>query len=114
MPQPFFQVRSVETKISIYDGATVVMGGLITEALEKTNDKIPILGDIPLLGALFRSKSEKSIKKNLLIFVTAKLVDPSGQLIRKPDQDSAKPGAKDKPAALGGGMTVPAAMAPGQ
>jgi general secretion pathway protein D len=114
MPQPFFQVRSVETKISIYDGATVVMGGLITEALEKTNDKIPILGDIPLLGALFRSKSEKSVKKNLLIFVTAKLVDPSGQLIRKPGQDTAKSGAKDKPSALGGGMTVPAAMAPGQ
>ena len=114
MPQPFFQVRSVETKISIYDGATVVMGGLITEALEKTNDKIPILGDIPLLGAFFRSKSEKSVKKNLLIFVTAKLVDPSGQLIRKPDQDSVKPGAKDKPSALGGGMTVPAAMTPGQ
>jgi general secretion pathway protein D len=114
MPQPFFQVRSVETKISIYDGATVVMGGLITEALEKTNDKIPILGDIPLLGALFRSKSEKSIKKNLLIFVTAKLVDPSGQLIRKPDQDSSKSGMKEKQPALGGGMTVPASTAPGQ
>ena len=91
MPQPFFQVRTLETQISIYDGATVVMGGLITESVEKANDKIPILGDIPFLGALFRSKSEKSVKKNLLIFVTAKLVDPAGHLIRNQEQDLAKP-----------------------
>lgn len=91
MPQPFFQVRTLETQISIYDGATVVMGGLITESVEKTNDKIPLLGDIPLIGALFRSKSEQSIKKNLLIFVTAKLVDPAGHLIRTQDADIAKP-----------------------
>lgn len=90
MPQPFFHVRSIDTKISIYDGATVVMGGLITEDLKKVNDKIPILGDIPLLGALFRSRSEHSIKRNLLIFVTAKLVDPSGTPIRKTDEDAAK------------------------
>ena len=95
MPQPFFHVRSLNTQISIYDGATVVMGGLITEELTKVNDKIPILGDIPLLGALFRSKSEKSVKKNLLIFVTAKLVDPAGRLIRQPEGDAAA-----KPVAL--------------
>ncbi|MEI6563368.1 MAG: hypothetical protein WCO42_03560 [bacterium] len=88
MPQPFFQVRRVETKISIYDGATVVMGGLITESVNKVNDKIPVLGDIPFLGALFRSKSEKSIKKNLLIFVTAKLVDPAGHLIRSQEPEA--------------------------
>lgn len=93
MPQPFFHVRSLNTQISIYDGATVVMGGLITEDLRKINDKIPILGDIPLLGTLFRSKSERSVKKNLLIFVTAKLVDPAGRLIRQPEADSSKPGA---------------------
>ena len=92
MPQPFFHVRTLETQISIYDGATVVMGGLITESVEKANDKIPILGDIPFIGALFRSKSENSIKKNLLIFVTAKLVDPAGHLIRA-QEDTAKPGS---------------------
>ena len=105
MPQPFFHLRSLSTEISIYDGATVVMGGLITEALEKVNDKIPILGDIPLIGALFRSKSEKSIKKNLLIFVTAKLVDPGGQLLKKPDQEAAKTGGQLAPS---GGVSAPA------
>jgi general secretion pathway protein D len=70
------------------------MGGLITEELTKVNDKIPLLGDIPVLGMLFRSKSEKSVKKNLLIFVTAKLVDPAGRLIRQPEADAtAKPPA---------------------
>ncbi len=98
MPQPFFHVRALNTSISIYDGATVVMGGLITEDLKKINDKIPFLGDIPLLGALFRNKSERSVKKNLLIFVTAKLVDPAGRLIRQPEdatgaQPAVVPGA---------------------
>jgi len=88
MPQPFFQVRAIETKISIYDGATVAMGGLITESVDKVNDKIPVLGDIPFIGALFRSKSEKSVKRNLLIFVTAKLVDPAGHLIRNQTADT--------------------------
>jgi len=103
MPQPFFQIRNIETQISIYDGATVVMGGLITEAVEKANDKIPVLGDIPFIGALFRSKSEKSVKKNLLIFVTAKLVDPAGHLIRTQDQDLAKPLAVPASLATPGG-----------
>ena len=87
MPQPFFHVRTLNTQISIYDGATVVMGGLITEQLTKINDKVPLLGDIPLIGILFRSQSEQSIKKNLLIFVTAKLVDPAGKSIRNTESD---------------------------
>lgn len=89
MPQPFFHTRTLNTQISIYDGATVVMGGLITESLNKVNDKIPILGDIPLLGMLFRSQSEDSVKKNLLIFVTARLVDPAGKAIRNPESEKA-------------------------
>ncbi len=82
MPQPFFHTRSITTQISIYDGATVVMGGLIEESVEKFNDKVPVLGDIPLLGLLFRSKGEHSIKRNLLIFVTANVVDPAGRATR--------------------------------
>ncbi len=89
MPQPFFHMRTINTQISIYDGATVVMGGLITEDLRKVNDKIPVLGDIPLIGFLFRSQSEKSIKKNLMIFVTAKLVDPAGKPIRDTEGEKA-------------------------
>jgi len=79
MEQPFFHSRSLQTNLLIYNGATVVMGGMITEVREDVDDKIPILGDIPILGHLFRSRYEASEKRNLLIFVTARLVDPSGR-----------------------------------
>ena len=79
MEQPFFFVRSISSTISIYNGATVVMGGMITEVRNEVNDKIPFMGDIPLLGRLFRSSYEQSEKRNLLIFVTARLVDPAGR-----------------------------------
>lgn len=81
MPQPVFTSRNVTTSIVIWDGQTVVMGGLIREELTTIRDKVPILGDIPLLGWLFRSDGQRSVKKNLLIFVTARLVDPSGRPI---------------------------------
>jgi len=79
MPMPVFSSRNVATSIVIWDGQTVVMGGLIREELTTVKDKVPILGDIPLLGWLFRSEGQYSQKKNLLIFVTARLVDPAGR-----------------------------------
>ena len=82
MEQPFFPVRSITTNIQIYNGATVVMGGMITETRVSHEDKIPFLGDIPLLGRLFRNKYESSEKRNLLIFVSARLVDPAGRFVR--------------------------------
>ena len=76
--QPIFSVRDISTKVTIWDGATLVMGGLTREEVKKVNDKIPFFGDIPLLGRLFRSKGESAQKSNLLIFVTANLVSPGG------------------------------------
>jgi general secretion pathway protein D len=64
------------------------MGGLITEQRKTMEDKIPFLGDIPYLGRLFRSRSEKSEKRNLLIFVTARLVDPAGRMVRTSGNES--------------------------
>ncbi|HIE11795.1 MAG TPA: hypothetical protein EYP62_09285 [Kiritimatiellae bacterium] len=83
IPQPIFSSRSVTTSIVLWDGQTVVMGGLIREDVVKVRDKVPLLGDIPLLGRLFRSEGERSQKRNLLIFVTARLVDPAGNPIHK-------------------------------
>ncbi|MEI8089871.1 MAG: type II secretory pathway, component PulD [Opitutaceae bacterium] len=76
--QPIFSVREITTKVTIWDGATLVMGGLTREEVKKVNDKVPFFGDIPLVGRLFRSKGESSQKRNLLIFVTANLVSPGG------------------------------------
>jgi general secretion pathway protein D len=81
MEQPFFPVRSLATSVDIYNGSTVVMGGMITEERYSEEDKIPILGDIPILGRLFRYQYDQSEKKNLLIFVSARLVDPAGRTI---------------------------------
>jgi len=80
--QPVFSVRKVTTGVSIWDGQTVALGGLIREDVQDVQDKIPILGDIPFIGRLFKSESEQHFKRNLMIFVTAHLIDPSGQRVK--------------------------------
>ena len=81
--QPIFSVRQISTEVTIYDGATVVMGGLTRDEVKSVNDKVPFLGDIPGLGRLFRSEGETRQKRNLLIFVTANLVSPGGSPARQ-------------------------------
>ena len=99
MEQPFFHVRSVDSKVSVYPGATIVMGGLITEARKAMDDKIPFLGDIPFIGRLFRSHSEQTSKRNLLIFVTTRIVDGRGREMHKDGLDLADQGGDDAKAA---------------
>ena len=69
------------------------MGGLITEERKAMDDKVPFLGDIPFIGRLFRSRSEWSNKRNLLIFVTARLVDPRGRKVNIGSGDDVKAGS---------------------
>ena len=96
MPQPFFKVRSVNTSVSIYNGATVVMGGMITENRLASLDKIPLLGDLPYFGQFFSNKAEQTDKRNLLIFVTARLVDPAGRSVKTQTESLLGPVAKPK------------------
>jgi general secretion pathway protein D len=63
------------------EGQTIVLDGLMREDVQKTEDRTPLLGDIPLVGRLFRTNAEQHIKRNLVIFVTARLVNPGGQLV---------------------------------
>ncbi|HLB32983.1 MAG TPA: hypothetical protein VJK54_01990 [Chthoniobacterales bacterium] len=72
--QPVFSIREVNTSVTVCDGQTIVLGGLIREDTQKTEDKIPFLGDIPIAGRLFRSKATIKAKKNLIIFVTPKIL----------------------------------------
>jgi general secretion pathway protein D len=81
--QPVFSVRQVDTQVTVYDGQTVVLGGLVREDVQKVQDKTPIAGDLPLVGSLFRSSNNQRIKRNLLIFVSAGLLDPAGQPLIK-------------------------------
>jgi len=80
---PVFATRRVATDVTIWDGQTVAIGGLIREDIQHVEDKLPILGDLPFAGFLFRSKSEVHNKRNLTIFVTARLIDPSGAPINE-------------------------------
>ena len=80
---PYFRVREVKTQVDVADGSTVGLGGLIYDRLETYKDKVPVLGSIPLIGRLFRSEGERSIKRNLMIFVSAGQVANNGQ--RKSD-----------------------------
>ena len=81
--QPIFSTRELSTEVTIYDGATVVMGGLTRDEVKSVSDKVPVLGDIPGVGRLFRSEGETRQKRNLLIFITANLVSPGGSPSRQ-------------------------------
>lgn len=84
--QPIFSTRKVTTSVSVYDGATVGLGGLIREDVQKVEDKVPIIGDVPIIGRLFRSSVDQHIKRNLIIFVTARLLNAAGDPVRA-DED---------------------------
>jgi type II secretory pathway component GspD/PulD (secretin) len=79
--------REVRTKVLVYDGSTTVLGGMVRDDTKSFDDIIPVLGEIPIVGRLFRSEYTRSEKTNLLIFVTARLVKPDGTPFRKPAED---------------------------
>jgi type II secretory pathway component GspD/PulD (secretin) len=83
---PRFTVRQVVTTVNIWDNQTVVLGGLISSSVQSQKDKVPMLGDLPLVGRLFQSQSKVSVKKNLMIFVTATIVDPAGNRVHSDDE----------------------------
>ena len=71
---PTISKREVKTTVTVPDRATVVISGLIREDTAKITTKIPLLGDIPFLGVLFRTTSDSKRRTNLLIFVTPRIV----------------------------------------
>jgi general secretion pathway protein D len=79
-------LRQVTTSAIVWDGQTVVLGGLTTEDVTKLKDKVPVLGDLPLVGRLFRSESNQTKKKNLVIFVTPTIIDPAGNRMHSEDE----------------------------
>ncbi len=80
--QPIFSTREVTTDVTVFDGATVVIGGLTREEVKTVEDKVPVLGSIPLIGAAFRSSGKTIQKKSLMVFVTANLVSAGGATLR--------------------------------
>lgn len=72
-----YDIRKIDTRVMIPSGNTLVLGGLVQDDIRKSNNKVPILGDIPLLGYAFRSDSKSRQKANLLIFITPTIVQDS-------------------------------------
>jgi len=107
--QPVFDLRSIVTDLQVLDGQTAVLGGLIREDTQEINDKVPVLGDIPLLGRLFQSKVSERTKKSLLIFVTARLIRTNGKLqyvktLNAEPEEEALPEPEQQ---IGPGVTLP-------
>ena len=79
---PKFTTRNLSTNIVVRNGDTIVLGGLIKESRTNTRTKTPFLGDLPILGVLFRKDSDSVTRKNLLIFVTASILSPRGEMLK--------------------------------
>jgi type IV pilus assembly protein PilQ len=76
-PQPVIDEREAATVLLIKDGQTVVLGGLRKKDVTKQINKVPLLGDLPLLGSIFRFEGEQAVNSELVVFVTPRIVDTS-------------------------------------
>lgn len=79
--QPVFSTIRLNTSVTLADGATMVVGGLHQARIEKVDDKVPVLGDLPFVGRFFHSEGYKPSKRAMIMFVNAKLVDPTGKAL---------------------------------
>ena len=90
---PIFSRRYINSNPCVYDGHTIAIGGMIQDEVQKVEDKVPVFGDLPLIGRLFRSNAESHVRKNLMVFVTADIIDPFGKPMRKRDTGTNAGGA---------------------
>ena len=90
LKMPKIKVQSIHTQLKVYDGETVVLGGILKDETTNTDDRTPFIGDVPLVGRLFRSQIEDGDKTNLLIFTKVLLIKPDGTPLR-PQIDNGLP-----------------------
>lgn len=67
--------KNIKTRVTVDNGGTVVLGGVFEQTEENTTNKVPLFGDLPVVGNLFKSSLKKTLKKELLVFITPKIVD---------------------------------------
>ena len=80
--QPIFSINRLNTQVTIADGATLVLGGLLSSRVEDVQDQTPILGDIPIIGRFFQTKARQPVRTAVLFFVNVELIDPTGRPYR--------------------------------
>jgi pilus assembly protein CpaC len=92
---PIIDTREIRTNVQLKDGESLILAGLLQEETIKTMSKVPLLGDIPILGALFRSTQDDRKEKELVFFITPKIVKPDSSG-RKPKLLTDKPLTPDQ------------------
>jgi general secretion pathway protein D len=92
-----YAIRRIEANVVVPSGNTLVMGGLVSDSVNKGYTKVPILGDTPGLGALFRTKDNKKSKSNLIIFVTPTIVKDHDYHVASSGRDYLKTGIPAAP-----------------
>ena len=96
--RPIITTREVSTQVIVEDGATLVVGGLIRDSEVESIDQVPVLGDLPLLGRLFRDRSTDTVKTELVMFLTVEIVDVSRSMSQREEElfDARQPGGRDR------------------
>ena len=84
LPLPRFRIRNAASTASLWDGQTVVLSGFLSRETRNPHDKVPVLGDLPLLGRLFRGDLQTRTNKHLILFVTPTIVDAAGNRVHQP------------------------------
>jgi len=85
-PQPNVRTCQITSQANVWDGQTLVLGGLVSESSFRMKDIVPVLGDLPGLGPLFRSESMHTRKRNLLVFITPAIIDPAGNRVHSDEE----------------------------
>lgn len=75
--------KSIKTKVTVENGGTVVLGGVYQQNEQETTNKVPLLGDLPVVGHLFKSNTRTQARKELLVFITPKIIDDQIQASMK-------------------------------
>ena len=81
---PVFSVMKANTSLTVADGQTIVIGGLMQESVQNVEDQTPILGNIPVVGRLFQSKAKQPVTTAIVFLVNVQLMDPTGRPFRNP------------------------------
>jgi len=91
-PRPIVRSCQITSQANVWDGQTLVLGGLVSESSITMKGGVPVLGNLPGLGPLFRSESKNTRKRNLLVFITPTIIDPAGNRVHS---DEEMPFARD-------------------
>ena len=79
---PVFSVQKLATQLTVADGSTIVLGGLMAESIQNVEDKLPVFGNIPVLGRLFQSTAKQPVSTAIIFLVHVELLDPTGRPYR--------------------------------